>query len=287
MLDYRLKTFLTLCETLNYRVTAEILNLTQPAITGHIKHLENYYKCKLFNYNGKVLTPTENALLLKKYAISANYQEIRLLDSLQNKESITLSIGATKTIGEFVIAKQVANFLSNKNNNISVVIDNTERNLELLNHSKIDFAIVEGFFNQDYYSRILYKKEPFIGFCSTSHPFANKSVPMSAIFNENIIVREQGSGTRDILEQILIENNYTINSFKKIICINNFGLIKTLTANNCGITFAYEAMGKENPDLSTFTIENLSIEREFNYIYLPETDGHKLIKFFDSFRNID
>ena len=45
MLDYRMDTFLSLCETQSYTKTAEHLHLTQPSVTQHIKYLEHFYQC--------------------------------------------------------------------------------------------------------------------------------------------------------------------------------------------------------------------------------------------------
>ena len=53
MLNYKLSTFLELCETRNYTKTAENLHMTQPAVTQHIKYLEQYYGTKLFYYDEK------------------------------------------------------------------------------------------------------------------------------------------------------------------------------------------------------------------------------------------
>ena len=50
MLDYRIYTFLTLCEKMNYTKTAEVLHITQPAVTQHIRWLEDQYRCRLFSY---------------------------------------------------------------------------------------------------------------------------------------------------------------------------------------------------------------------------------------------
>ena len=75
MLDYRVLTFLTLYNEMNYRKTAEKLNMTQPGVTQHIHFLEDYYGVKLFNYDGRILTKTENAAKLKKYFDSIRAEE--------------------------------------------------------------------------------------------------------------------------------------------------------------------------------------------------------------------
>ena len=56
MLDYRLETFLVLAQVLNFTKTAEILHITQPAVSQHIKALESLYGVKLFHYEGKRLS---------------------------------------------------------------------------------------------------------------------------------------------------------------------------------------------------------------------------------------
>ena len=78
MLDYRIKTFLTLCETMNYRQTAELLHITQPAVTQQIQWLEKYYGCSLFSYEGRRLRKTSKAVLLEKTARIMSYQEKEL-----------------------------------------------------------------------------------------------------------------------------------------------------------------------------------------------------------------
>ena len=58
MVDSRIKTFLALCRNMNYRRTAEELSLTQPAVTQHIKFLENEYNCRLFSYDFRTMLKT-------------------------------------------------------------------------------------------------------------------------------------------------------------------------------------------------------------------------------------
>ena len=102
MLDYRMQTFLILCETMNYREAAQRLHITQPAVTQQIKYIEDYYGCKLFLYDGRTLSKTEQGKILERNVQSMNLQEKKLKSELLPKSGNYLSIGATKTIGEFV-----------------------------------------------------------------------------------------------------------------------------------------------------------------------------------------
>ena len=126
MIDAKLITFLKLYELMNYRKTAEELNLTQPAVTSQIKLLERDYGCKLFVYNKRVLSRTPEAEVLRSYAENLLYEEDNLRLKLHHKKGCNIKMGATKTIGEFVISKQVAKYTMEKDNTLSVFIDNTE-----------------------------------------------------------------------------------------------------------------------------------------------------------------
>lgn len=77
MVDYRIETFLTLYETLNYHRTGEILQLSQPAVSRQIHTLEQEYGCRLFLYDGRRLTRTAAADRVAQYARSAVYNEKR------------------------------------------------------------------------------------------------------------------------------------------------------------------------------------------------------------------
>ena len=58
MLDFRVYTFLAVCEYMNYTRAAEALHITQPAVSQHIRYLENMYQVKLFLAEGKTVSYT-------------------------------------------------------------------------------------------------------------------------------------------------------------------------------------------------------------------------------------
>ncbi|MBP1927390.1 DNA-binding transcriptional LysR family regulator [Sedimentibacter acidaminivorans] len=282
MLDYRINTFLQLCDLMNYRKTAELLHMTQPAVTQHIHFLEEEYNCKLFIYNGKKLKKTKAAHQLEAYARSAKYTENIFKKEIINEPLTELRIGATKTIGEYVITEQIRELFHNDKYTLSLIVDNTENLLYLLEHNKLDFALIEGFFDKQKYSYMLYRKEPFVGICSKTHPFAQRNVSFEELFKETLIVREKGSGTRAIFEQILFEHNFTLECFKKQICISSFQLIKELVLTENSISFVYEAVANSDNDLSSFAIGDNCITREFNYVYLKNTNAQKYISLFEN-----
>lgn len=283
MIDIRIQTFLTLCRVMNYRRTAELLNMTQPAVTQHIHFLEEQYGCKLFHYDRRTLTMTREAELLQRYAENVLYQEKKLKTELTQNKGVSLSIGATKTIGEYVIGDHVSAFLSEPDHRISVTVENTETLLTDLSAGKIDFALIEGYFDRSRYASRLYRKEPFVGLCGKGHLFANKTIPIDKIWCENLLLREEGSGTRDILGQLLTESNHSFSKFERITTISNFGLITRLLENNNCITFAYHAVGETNSSLSEFHVMGWDISREFNYVYLDTPFSEYAVDVFSGY----
>ncbi|MFK4785184.1 LysR substrate-binding domain-containing protein [Fusobacterium sp. MFO224] len=281
MLDYRIITFLKLCETMNYHIAGDELHMTQPSVTNHIKSLEQEYACKFFIYNNKKLYMTKEAFILKDYAMAAYYNDLELRNNLNKSNKTTIKMGATKTIGDFVVKDNIVNFLKNENYEFSLIVDNTEHLLKSLDNNKLDFALIEGLFDKNKYGYKLYSTEKFVGICSKNHPFANKSIKIQDIFNESIIVREVGSGTRAIFEKELEKQNYSLKNFKKVTSISSFELIKSLVIENNAISFVYDIISKSDENICSFEIDGIHIMKDFNYVFLKNTNAKNLINIFE------
>ena len=112
--------------------------MTQPGVTQHIHFLENYYGVKLFEYDGRTLFKTKNAERLKRYFDGIKAEEVDIRESFVSDETVHMTIGATKTIGEFVITPEVRAFLHKPNHNLDLIIDNTENLLRMLAKTEIE-----------------------------------------------------------------------------------------------------------------------------------------------------
>mgnify|MGYP000878831201 CR=1 FL=1 len=240
MLDPRWNTFLVLCETMNYTRAAERLCLTQPAVTHHIHYLEEHYGCRLFSYEGKVLRLTEAGLRLREFTRSMAYNSQKIEAAMAEEAPISLRVGTSKTIGEYVVAPKVEHFLrAHPEANFSLLVDNTRVLLRALEEGQLDFVLIEGFFERSRYETQLFRQEVFFGVCTPGHRLAGRSVPLDELWGERLILREVGSGTRAIFEDALRRLNCTLDSFESIVTISEFEAIKSLVADGLGISFLY------------------------------------------------
>lgn len=277
MLDFRIETFLTLCRVMNYTRTAQILNVTQPTITQHIRYLEEEYECKLFSYTGKTLSLTLQGEQLRDFALSMAYNNQRIQERMRQSrgQQPVMRLGATKTIGEFVIGPMISTYLrKNPECRLSLLVDNTHTLLKLLERGELDFAVVEGFFDKSKYGYQIFQKEDFIGVCAAEHPLADRVLTMDDIMAQNIIIREPGSGTRAIFEQLLKQQNYSFESIAHITIISDFSVIKQLVRDKIGIAFLYEPVVRTelaNGTLKKLHLASMQAQREFNYVYLRDT----------------
>ena len=284
MLDYRMETFLALCGTMNYGRAAEALHVTQPAVTRHIQALEEHYGCKLFTYEHRSLALTAQGEELLRYAQDMAYREKKLIEALGPHDGTHLRIGATRTVGDYVMGLHVASFLSNPANTAEVSVGNTRHLLSRIDNGRVDFAVIEGMFDRTRYASKLYAEERFSGICPATHPFAGKTVSLEECFDKQLVLREKGSGTRAILEQALSERNHALPEFRRVNVVSSFALIMQLLGSLGAITFGYEALCRGNDRFATFQVEGWDIVREFNYVYLDNSAAKLAVDAFASAR---
>ena len=274
-MDTKLHTFLTLCQTMNYRVAAERLHLSQPAVTKQIQALEQLLRTKLFYYDGHTLHKTEKCLLLERYAITQQYQFEELQLAIAEKERTKLRIGATKTIGDYVLIDAIKDYLSEPSHELSLVVDNTKHLLQMLDENLLDFAVIEGTFSKTKYDSYLLRMEPFVGICAKDSPLCGRVVSVEELLKETIIVREDGSGTRRIFEERLGAAGYDLNDFSRTVSISSFVSIKALVAARIGISFLYGSVVAKDENIGTFTVDGLTEPHAFHVVYTRNTNAKK------------
>lgn len=279
-MDPRLDTFLTLCRTMHYGRAAEALNLSQPAVSKHIQALEAQYGAKLFDYSGRRLSRTRAGELLEQYASTLRYNEEKLIAAMHAQPETLLRIGATKSIGDYILLPEIRRFLSVPGNRLTFLVDNTARLLSQLEAGELDFAVLEGIFDKARYDSFRVRMEPYIGVCARSHPFAGREVLLDELFRERLILREEGSGTRNILERELAQQGYGPSAFADFAVVSSFKLITELTAEGFGVSFLYAAVVGDDPRFGRFSCPPLTGTHELNAVFLKHTDAGALARRF-------
>ena len=287
-MDIRLNTFVTLAKIGNYTKTAEVLNITQPAVTQHIKFLEGYYGVQLFKKHGKGIDLTDEGKILLRYGeeIESLYREVKT--EIINKSGIArvYNVGASMTIGGYVLPGILAKHKKiYRKTTILLHVHNTEEIIEMLLSRKLDFALVEGPFDKRKFMYKKFKDDELVLAVSPEHDLGKqKQVDIKDIIRGNLILREKGSGTRKIFEDKVIEAGYELKDIENYMEIGSISAIKSLVESNLGYTVISKETIKKELAMGTIKvvpIKNVSVIREFNFIYLPERGEEFIDEFID------
>ena len=277
MLDFRMETFLAVCRNLNYTKAAEELCITQPAVSQHIRHLEEYYGTRLFVSEGKKMVLTEAGRLLQSAGLTMRHDEYALKELLSQAGATerSLRMGATMTIGEFVLPSMLSSYmLKAPEASVHVTVANTADLLSLIDEGKLDFALVEGYFSRQDYDYQIYSTEKYIPVAGAGYRLraANDSrkIRTEDLLGEALLIREKGSGTREVLERILEGKNLSVKDFRRLHEINNIQVMKYLVQEGRGITFLYEAAVRRELAqgcLREIPLKDFNVEHDFYFVW--------------------
>lgn len=140
MLDFRLDTFLEVCRWMNFTKAAQALHITQPAVSQHIRYLEQLYGVRLFDYQGKRPVLTEAGQTLLSAATTMKHDTLVLQERMQTlgKGHRSLLFGVTLTIGDFVAPVPLAHYLrQNPEADVRLSVANTHELLRALTREKL------------------------------------------------------------------------------------------------------------------------------------------------------
>ena len=258
MLDYRTHTFLEVYRQRSFTRAAENLLITQPAASQHIRQMETHYGCTLFVKTGRGIEPTAAADLLYQRLLTMENDEARLAIeavALAAEPSDTreapLRLGCTRTIADYTAPRLMAEHLStHPQAEVALLTGNTRELVRSLEEGTIDFALVEGFFDRQ--------------------RFDVETLSVRDLLGERLILREAGSGTREILEKHLAARDLAVTDFAGIVEIESIPTIKACVRGGAGITFLYRVAVEEElarGKLADITPDDFAIEHDFCLIW--------------------
>ena len=281
-MDFRLKVFYTVAKRLSFTKAATELFITQPAIPKHIQELEEQYKIKLFDRHGSKIALTTAGEIVLKHAknIFDVYREIDFeMSTLINQRSGLLRLGASTTISQYIIPPILARFHQKLQDvEVSLLNGNTEQIENALLKQEIEIGIVEGQSKNKSIKYTAFLKDELVLVCKSSNPLVRLAeVAQEELKQMQFLMREQGSGTLEVIEHALKPFEIKISELKIEMQLGSTESIKSYLMNSDCVAFiSIHAIEKElkSNELAILDIKNLSIERFFYIITLQgKTDS--------------
>ncbi len=272
MLDYRTHTFLAVYRSGSFTRAAEQLHVTQPAVSQHVRQLETHYGCALFSKTGRGVEPTEAGRLLYRALDAAENDEERLraeLESLQSEKNVRppLRLGCTRTVADYVAPRLLAHHLArHPHERVLMRTGNTAELVTLIDSGEIDFALVEGSFDRKTFESEAFSREPFVAVSASGE----RPMSITDLLDRQLVLREPGSGTREILERHLAAIDLSIDDFAGVIELASIPTIKACVAAGAGVSFLYRAAVEEqlaDGTLVEVTPVDFAINHDFSLIW--------------------
>lgn len=140
-----------------------------------------------------------------------------------------------------------------------------------MDNGRISFALVEGYYPKEFYDHKKYITEDYVAVCASSHTF-ECSTPhhLKDLLAERLLVREEGSGTRNILERNLSPKGLSIPDFYPLYAGGKYAYDHELLKKDCGISFLYKIAVKEelaNHTLKEIKLRDFSMKHDFDFIW--------------------
>ncbi|MBR3117934.1 MULTISPECIES: LysR family transcriptional regulator [Oceanobacillus] len=270
-MDQHLIVFKEVAQRKNFSRAAKELHMSQPAVSQYIAALEKELGVRLLERSNKFVELNRAGEIVYQYAqkILRNYDQMRILVSdLENEPSGQLKIGASYTIGEYVLPRFLAKLQEEFPNIIpTVTIGNTEDIGAKLVQHEIDIGLVEGNFTHHQVSTRQFATDEMYIIAGTGQSFKEEAcISIKDLENETWIIREEGSGTRKMLEDFFQRSNLEP---KRILTFGSTQTIKEGVESGLGISLLSNLTFKKEQKLKKIQrifVEGTPIKRKFSII---------------------
>lgn len=275
MSDFRLRVFCTVAEFQSFTRAGQVLYITQPAVSFQIKSLEEEFGTKLFIREQNRVILTDVGKVLFKYAreILKKYEEVEkeigaITKSLKGK----LTVGMTTIIGKYYLPLVIKDF-KNKYPDVEVVtkISNTQNIVNSLIENALDLCIVSKPLIEDHFLCIPYIRAELVLIVPPDHRWVNKGlITFEELLDEPFIVREEGSGTRDIIVEYFQQKGKRIEDLNIIMTLGNTEAIKGAVESGAGVSIIQKCAIKTEVKVGSIRIvkiEDMQMFQSFTIVY--------------------
>lgn len=250
-------------------------------MTKHIHELEQQYNNKLFERKGNKiqLTPAGELLLTHTETLQELYRNIEFdMNTLAHQITGSLRLGASTTISHYIVAPMLAGFKKKFNDlQLKLINGNTEQIEKALLNKEIELGIVEGRSKNQELNYIEFIRDEIVLVCSKHHHLAKRSsIDAQTLISSAFVMREEGSGTRQVIDHSLKAINLRLADLKEEIQLGSTESIKSyLMHSECLAFVSVHALTNElqNGTLRVIDVEGLEITRNFYFIHLQGKPG--------------
>ena len=289
MLSITYETFFEVATRLSFSKAAEVLFISQPAVSKQIKKLEEELGLPLFVRKGNIITLTSTGKNLVKYLYGAKKIQRQILSDvniIKNQRAARgeLKIGASTTISLYVMPKILSSFHS-KFPNISILLinRNSENVLAALINQEIDLAIIEAHHQINSVHFQPFMHDEIIPVCARHSPYGNQDIHLSELKNLPVAIRERGSGTLAILTDQLARHKLKLGDLNIIARLGGTEALKNFLIVDNAIGFLSRLSVQEELQsgaLREVNINDLSIIRKFNFVMRKGEESVGIIRAF-------
>jgi len=252
MSDRRLKVFHTVARLLSFTKAAEALHMTQPAVTFQVRQLEEYFNTRLFDrtHNKVNLTPAGERVSEFAERIFDLYSEMEnSVRDLTGEISGALTIGASTTIAEYMLPALLGEFKNRYPDiNLRLKVSNSEGIVSMVEHNVIDLGVVESSVSNKNLIVEVCHDDQLVVVAAPDHELVKRGgkVKAAEIVMYPFVSREEGSGTRDVIMQYLIDHNVNPSELNFCLELGSPEAIKGAVEAGMGITIISRSIiGKE------------------------------------------
>jgi DNA-binding transcriptional LysR family regulator len=281
MFDFRLKVFDTVARRLSFTKAADELYITQPAVTKHIKQLENHFKLPLFERKGNTVSLTTAGQLLLKHTESLQEISRRLeyeINLLHESHKGSLKLGASTTVFQYVLPPILARFKNGyKDVQLQLLHANTENIEQALLRKEIELGVIEGDSKRREIHYTPFARDEIVLVSSAKNPLAKKDeIRIDELPLIPLLLREPGSGTLEVVINALQKADIKVSGLNVEMYLGSSEAIKSyLLHSNCMAFISRHAVLKEVESgcLKILAIKRFFIPRQFFFITPPGPEG--------------
>jgi DNA-binding transcriptional LysR family regulator len=285
--NFRLKVFRTVAEAMSFRKAAEVLHLSQPAVSQQIRALEEEARVRLFDRaggdgHGNQIALTEAGRVLLVYANRAAATMVeaeRALAALNHEVTGELRLGASTTVAQYLLPRILGAFLKQYPHvRMSVVSGNTEEIAEAVAEERVVLGIIEGPpMRRDVKTEPMAPDEMVL-IVSPGHAWAQRKGAIAAaeLATVPLLLRERGSGSRRVVERALKEAGLPLRSLKVAMELDSTEAIISGVEAELGVGFVSRwAVGKvlRLGSVKVVKVAGLRIVREFSFVRLAGAEA--------------